>query len=126
MIEGTFYVEPFPPTGTKDLVAQQGGRPLWSRDGKELFYVPAPGRLRVAAVKTAPIFTVTNPVDVPRGFGAAAPFEPRTFDIMPDGRIVAVVRVGQSRGESLAQPQAQQIQVVLNWFEELKSKVPTK
>ena len=76
-------------------------------------------------MKTAPIFTVTKEFDVPRGFGGATPFEPRTFDIMPDGRIVAVVRVGQSGGESPAQPQAQQIQVVLNWFEELEKKVPT-
>ncbi len=33
---------------------------MWSRDGKELFFVPAPGRFVVAAVKAAPIFTVTN------------------------------------------------------------------
>ena len=42
--EGTTYVQPFPPTGTKYQIAR-GGRPLWSRDGKELFFVPAPGRL---------------------------------------------------------------------------------
>ena len=43
-----------------------------------------------------------------------------------DGRIVAVVRPGQSQGESPAAPQAQQIQVVLNWFEDLESNVHTK
>ena len=99
---------------------------MWSRDGKELFYVPAPGRFSVVAVKTAPIFTVTSPVEVPRGFGSAGPTDPRTFDIMPDGRIVGVVTAGQSQSGSPAQTQVQQIQVVLNWFEELKSKVPTK
>ena len=88
--------------------------------------MPAPGRFMVVAVKTAPSFTVTNPVDVPRGFGAAAPTDPRTFDIMPDGRIVGVVTAGQSQSGSPAQAQVQEIQVVLNWFEELKSKVPTK
>ena len=31
------YVEPFPATGLKYLVAQVGGRPLWSHDGTELF-----------------------------------------------------------------------------------------
>ena len=41
--EGTLYVVPFPPTGTKHLIAQQGGRPLWSRDGRELFYRPGGG-----------------------------------------------------------------------------------
>jgi serine/threonine-protein kinase len=119
--EATLYVEPFPPDGTKQLIAQQGGRPLWSRDGKELFYVPAPGRfVVVGVVKTAPIPTFTNEVDVPRGFGPSTPSEPRTFDILPDGRIVGVV-------PAASRPtQVQQIHVVLNWFEELKAKVPAK
>jgi hypothetical protein len=105
------------------LIAQQGGRPLWSRDGKELFYVPAPGRFVAVAVKTAPIFTFTAPVDVPRVFGPSTPTEPRTFDMLPDGRIVAAVSA--SLVGSLAQSQVQQIYVVLNWFQELTAKVPT-
>ena len=88
--------------------------------------MPAPGRFSVVAVKTAPIFTVTSPVEVPRGFGSAGPTDQRTFDIMPDGRIVGVVTAGQNQNGSPAQTQVQQIHVVLNWFEELKSKVPTK
>ena len=51
---------------------------------------------------------------------------PRTFDITPDGRILGVVPADQSQSGMPAQSQVQQIQVVLNWFEELKSKVPTK
>jgi Tol biopolymer transport system component len=124
--EGSTYVQPFPPNGSKHLIAQQGGRPLWSRDGKELFFVPSPGHFVVVGVKTVPIFTVTSPVEVPRGFGSAGPTDPRPFDIMPDGRIVGVLTPGQNQNGSPAQAQVQQIQVVLNWFEELKSKVPTK
>jgi eukaryotic-like serine/threonine-protein kinase len=33
--EGWTYVQPFPPTGTKHQIAR-GGRPLWSRDGRDL------------------------------------------------------------------------------------------
>ena len=88
MAEGTLSSSRSRPPGGSIWSRSRAGGPLWSRDGKELFYVPAPGRLRVAAVKTAPIFTVTKEVDVPRGFGGATPIEPRTFDIMPDGRIV--------------------------------------
>lgn len=124
--EGSLYVQPFPADGTKHLIAQQGGRPLWSLDGKELFYVPAPGRFVVVAVKTTPIFTFTTAVDVPRGFGPSTPTEPRTFDIVPDGRIVGVVPAGRVQGAAAAQSQVQQIHVVLNWFEELKSKVAAK
>ncbi len=126
VIEGSTWVQPFPPDGSRHLIEREGGRPLWSRDGKELFFVPAPLQLRVVTVKTAPSFTVTSPVAVPRGFGGAPPFSPRTFDIMPNGRIVAVVTAGQIQDGSPAQAQVQEIRVVLNWFEELKSKVPTK
>ena len=43
---------------------------MWSRDGKELFFVPAPGRFMAVTVRTAPSFTFTSPVAVPRGFVA--------------------------------------------------------
>jgi eukaryotic-like serine/threonine-protein kinase len=120
VVEGNTYVQPFPPTGTKYQIAA-GGRPLWSRDGKELFFVPGPGRFMAVTVRTTePSFTVTSPVPVPRGFGAANPSSPRTFDIMRDGRILGVGTPGQS-GTGPAQ-----IRVVLNWFEELKTKVPKK
>ena len=98
---------------------------MWSRDGKELFFVPAPGRFMAVAVKTTPIFTFTSSVEVPRGFGSAVPTDPRTFDIMPNGRIVGIIAASQTQGVTPAPIQVQQIQVVLNWFEELTSKVPT-
>jgi len=74
-------------------------------------------------VKTQPNFTLTNPVVVPRGFGFASPTSPRTFDITPDGRIIGVGTAGQNQS---GLPVASQIQVVLNWFDELKARVPTK
>ena len=120
--EGTTYVQPFPPSGTKHQIAR-GGRPLWSRDGKELFYVPAPGQFMAVTVRTQPGFTFANPVAVPRGFGIADPASPRPFDITPEGRIVGVATAGQSRVRST---EPAQIQVVLNWIEELKQRVPTK
>ena len=85
--EGTTFVQPFPPTGTKYQIAR-GGRPLWSRDGKELFFVPAPGLFMAVTVRTHPASRSPLRSAVPRGFGPANPSTPRTFDIMPDGRIV--------------------------------------
>ena len=38
--EAMLYVQPFPPTGTRYQIGR-GGRPAWSRDSKELFFVPA-------------------------------------------------------------------------------------
>jgi hypothetical protein len=65
-----------------------------------------------------------NPVRAPRsGFGTQVGAVVRTFDILPDGkRFIGVVPVGQP------QPGAAgfQIQVVLNWFEDVKHRVPTR
>jgi hypothetical protein len=120
--EGTTYVQPFPPTGTKYQVAP-GGRPLWSRDGTELFFVPSVGRLMAVTVKTTePTFTVTSPTPVPRGFSLANPQLPRTFDILPDGRLVAIGTWGQ--GQNLNGAGTVQIRVVVNWFDELRRLAP--
>ena len=120
MGEGETYVQPFPPTGAKYQIAQ-GGRPLWSRDGRELFFVPAPSRFMAVTINASPTFTFTNPVTVPRGFGVAIPGSPRTFDMMADGRFVGVAPQQGPVGSGPAQ-----IRVVLNWTEELKRLVPTK
>ena len=45
----------------------------------------------------------------------------RPYDITPDGRFVSPIAAGQSVS---GRPTAPQIQVVLNWFEELKTRVP--
>jgi hypothetical protein len=119
--EATTYIEPFPQTGAKYQVAR-GGRPQWSRDGTELFYVPAPSQFMAVTVRTQPSVTFANPVTVPRGFGIADPANTRPYDITPDGRILGV-GTGQTSSGS---PGPAQIQVVLNWFEELKTRAPTK
>ena len=112
--EATTYIEPFPATGAKYEIAR-GGRPMYSRDGKELFFVPAPGRFMVVSVRTEPEFVVTSPAAVPRRFGLAPPMNPRPYDILPDGRFVAVNAV-TSEGDQ----RPGQIHVVLNWFQELR------
>jgi serine/threonine-protein kinase len=119
--EATTYVEPFPQTGAKYQVAR-GGRPQWSRDSTELFYVPAPSQFMAVTVRTQSSMTFANPVRVPRGFGMADPANARPYDITPDGRILGV-GTGQTASGS---PGPAQIQVVLNWFAELKSRAPTK
>jgi serine/threonine-protein kinase len=123
--DGMTYVQPFPATGTKQTIAR-GGRPIWSRDGrdgKELYYIPAPAQWHMVRVTTEPIFAFTPPVAVPRPFGIAGPGSPRTFDFLPDGRIIGVgaTAQGTSGAASLSQ-----IHVVVNWFEDLKARVPVK
>ena len=91
---------------------------MWARDGKELFFVPAPSQFMAVSVRTDPTFGFGAPVSIPRRFGLAPPANPRPYDILPDGRIVAVDAANAGEQNS------QQLQVVLNWFEELKRKLP--
>jgi serine/threonine-protein kinase len=60
------FVEPFPATGAKFLIKDGGNHPVWSRDGKELFFMNdvINGQLYSVAIRTEPSFTFGNPVPV--------------------------------------------------------------
>jgi hypothetical protein len=117
------YVQPFPPTGAKYQISKVGAiHPFWARNGKELFY-QTPGQSWFVSVATQPTFTFGNPVPVSRGPTiSSGPPVPRNSDIMPDGqRFIAVIPASTSQ---IGAPPAAQLNVVLNWFEELKQRVP--
>jgi hypothetical protein len=81
-------------------------------------------RAALASVTTRPTFTFGNPVPVPRRFVDRGPAFERNNDITLDGkRFLGVVAAGQNAASAVAAPQ---IQVVLNWFEELKARMRTK
>jgi serine/threonine protein kinase/Tol biopolymer transport system component len=126
---GSLFVQPFPTTGaTYPISTSLGGfHPTWSPDGKELFYATGGGgqRFEAVSITTRPTFTFGNPVPVPTPFVERGPLFERNNDITLDGtRFLGVVAAGQSYTSGA--PAAPQIQVVLNWFEELKARVPTK
>ena len=114
--DAILYVRPFPPTRTKYEIVH-GGRPMWSPDGRELFFVPAPTQFMAVSVQTRPTFAFTNPIKVPRRFGLASPGSPRPYDVLPDHRFVTVGDASQT-----AEQESPHIEVVVNWFEELKRK----
>ena len=122
----TIYVQPFPATGAKyQLVVEQSTSPhgaLWSPDGQELFYNPRAGAFEVVNVTTSPTFAFGNVAALPRPFLLSPPDSRRSYDITPGGRFVGLIPAGQSEPGI---PTAPQIQMVLNWFEELKARVPT-
>ena len=124
----TVYVQPFPPTGTKYQISKDddGHHPLWSPDGKELTYLPAPGRFVGVSITTQPSFSLGNQVSIPRGFAVFnAPTDVRSHDISADGkRFIGLVN-GSAAGSG-GTTSAPQLQVVLNWFEDLKTRVPVK
>jgi hypothetical protein len=121
----TIYVQPFPATGIKYQFAadesEQPNHPLWSPDGKELFYNPGPGQFASVSVSTEPTFAFGRSRAVARPFGGANTLTRRPYDITPDGKFVSAIADGSSGGGRLA---AEEIRVVLNWFEELRARVP--
>jgi Tol biopolymer transport system component len=126
-LAGSLFVQPFPTTGAKYQISESSGgiHPMWSPDGKELFYGARVGQWFAVSVTTRPAFTFGNPVPVTSiAFDLGAGFE-RNIDITLDGeRFIGVVPAGQNA--SAAAPVAPQIQVVLNWFTELQQRVPTR
>ena len=113
------YVKAYPgPGGIVQISSEGGSEPLWARDGKELFYRNG-DKMMVISVQTEPTFKMlANPRILFQGsyysgtFGWAS-----NYDVTPDGQQFVMVKQ--------AETSATQINVVLNWFEELKRLVPT-
>jgi serine/threonine-protein kinase len=120
------FVQPFPPTGTKYQITRgtDSHHPLWSSDGKELFYIPGPGQFLKVALSTQTNFSVGNPTPaLPGGafLAEGGPTFPRSYDILPDGKLL-----GTSTGMQSSTQAPPEIRVVLNWFTELQQRVPAK
>ena len=116
--EQRMFIEPFPVTGTKYPLGR-GIHPVWSHDGREIMWQPAGGRWAVQAVTTKPSVAFGPMIPLPRGGGVTTgPPGRRNQDMMPDGRFLGVIDGGQTIAAGFPQ-----LQVVLNWFEELKAKV---
>ena len=127
------YIQPFPPTGVRPQITQQGGAmPMWSPDGDELFYrtqaqagigggANALARLMAINITTDPALRWTNERVLPiEGFVTVSAY--RDYDITPDGeQFLMVFSAEQSESGEPVRPQ---INIVLNWFEELKERVP--
>jgi serine/threonine-protein kinase len=109
------YVQPFPPTGAKWLLAEGAGAPVWSLDGRELYF--ARGRELVAvSVTENPTFGVGPErklfaVPVPAMIGDD---QATAYAVAPDGRFLA------SRGTS-TDVMNDHLVVVLNWLSRLRT-----
>jgi serine/threonine-protein kinase len=122
------FLEPYPPTGAKYQVSadDDAHHPLWSPDGSRLYYIPGPSNFFSVDVTLRPAPVFGAPVPAPRGFYSGnAPVNVRGHDLSPDGlRFVGVSETGivpGSNGSAMAT-----IEVVRNWFEELRQRVPVK
>ncbi len=116
------YVRPAPGPGQQWQISTEGGEGVsWSRNGRELFYRSG-DKMMVVDVTTGPSFIAgrsrllfEGPYKQTGGFGE---YVNANYDIALDGQRFLMVQPSE---QELA---ATQINVVLNWFEELKRRVP--
>jgi serine/threonine-protein kinase len=118
------YVERYPELGNRQQISTGGGvRPLWSRDGRELFFSTPDNRQMLAVPVQSGTTLVAGRPQVLFEFAMMPPTAgTRPYDIAPDGRLL-IIRNGQA--EAGGAP-ASNLIVVQNWTEELKRLVPTK
>jgi serine/threonine-protein kinase len=114
------YAQPYPGPGGKWQISTDGGtEPLWNRSGRELFYRSG-DKLMAVGISTQPGFVAGKPRQLFKGGYLLSSFGVPNYDVSPDGqRFLMVKPVGQEQAVPT------QINVVLNWTEELKRLVPT-
>ena len=125
------HVRPFPDvSGGRWQVSTGGGsRPLWARNGEELFYLNASGdeaALMSVRVQDSATWTASAPTRLFAGrfFREVVQGQlgqGRTYDVAPDSKRFLMIKEGGTGAAASAR-----IIVVQNWTEELKRLVPTR
>jgi serine/threonine-protein kinase len=105
------YVQPFPGPGPKWLISTDGGvDPVWSRQGRELFYRKGDDIMAVP-VTTSADFSAGRPRRLFAMRFDAADNGPN-YDAAPDGTWFVMPRSDQA-------PLRDELHLVLNWFGEI-------
>jgi hypothetical protein len=117
------FVRPFPGPGGKWKISNGGGKfPVWSSNGRELFYLGTDDRIRVTD------YTVKGDSFVPgnpRVWSDKQIFRMAnipTFALAPDGKRFAVLL----RPETEQAAGSLHVTVLLNFFDELHRRIPEK
>jgi serine/threonine-protein kinase len=122
------YVQSYPGPGPKIQVSTEGGMDAaWKRNGGELFYRNR-DKMMAVSVTTHPAFAASTPrllwegryaLGTSSSCGAPGPTS-SNYDVTADGQRFLMIQ------DSATQVFPSQINVVLNWTEELKRLVPRK
>ena len=115
------YVRAFPDTGSQWQISNGGGQfPVWSRNGRELFFRSPDNRIMVASYM---VKGGSMTAEKPRVWSQKrmAPGFSTSFDIAPDGKRIAMLM----QVETPEMERARSHVIFLeNFFDELKRKVP--
>jgi Tol biopolymer transport system component len=106
------YVQTFPNPGGKWQVSTNGGsRPVWSRDGAELYFISPDRKMMAVKIKGGPKFDHDAPQAL---FDTRIAGGPNAwFDVSKDGRFLIPTQVEQSANRSMT--------VEVNWTAALKN-----
>ena len=93
------------------------GSPVWSADGKELYFLNGSNRLIAAEIGPRPAFSVTKPDRLfdATAFGYVGYYW--AFDVTHDGKFVYLGPAGS------AKPAAAQLVEVDNWFADIRARL---
>jgi serine/threonine-protein kinase len=113
------YIQSVSSPAARFQISQNGHAPLWSPDGRKLFYVAGEtNSLMTVDVQTAPTVVFGKPAvlvpEIAHGLGLPE----RWYDVAPDGRKLFV------RLPDKTDARRQEVDVVLHWSEELKRRMP--
>ncbi|MDB5937297.1 MAG: protein kinase [Massilia sp.] len=111
------YVVPFPNTGAaKWAISTRGGtEPQWSHSGKELFYRDREGNLVAVTIRTMPAFSIGGSTALFSAAAFASDEFGAVYAVAPDDQRFLMIRANAANGSD-------QLIVVDNWFEELRSR----
>ena len=111
------YVRPFPDAeSARWQVSSAGGAdPVWSRNGRELFYLSASNEMMSVAVAPGAAFSISQP----ERLFSTAPYTPippvPSFDVSPDGKRFLLLR-------ETTPTERNELIVVENWTGEMKAR----
>jgi serine/threonine-protein kinase len=116
------YVRPYPQVdGGRWQISLAGGKePLWSLDGRKLYYKDFTGALMAVTVTPSPAFSAGVPsklIDGPPYRHEDSRLSARTYDLSLDGSRFLMIKLKN-------QPKPVQIVVTTNWFTELNAQLP--
>jgi serine/threonine-protein kinase len=120
--QNEIYVERYPELGDRQQISTGAGNvPVWSRDGRELFFSSLDGRQMLSVQVQSGSTLVAGRPQVVFETAMGVSVSGRPYDVAPDGRFL-IIRNDQTEAGGGT---VSNLIVVQNWFEELKRLVPT-
>ena len=114
-------VRPFPGPGeNRQISTEGGGGPIWGRNGRELFYMND-NQLMVVDIETEPDFVAHAPRLLFEDRFRPSTGNVASYDVTPDSEHFVMI---QDAATTDIEAQPDQINVVLNWFEQLPEAAP--